>query len=454
MGQFLPLGKLMPAHQAGNRLFVTENRSHMTSGAVPSGALLLPPARLGALLLIAAFPAVATLVDGTANGYWGLLILMGVGALASMRAGHWRDLFSDADIKWPILLILAYVAVASFNYMWLDHSEFAESRLQRHTLLLGGIFVLILLWRLRPAPQHALLAMGLNALALGAYAVYEASRGAARVDVEVTHAIHFGNTALALAAFSLASALSARHWRAPVLYVGSAGFVAGLTASILSGSRAGWLGLGVAMALLLGFWGCRRHWRRVAIGSLAVCALLFSLWHTDIVQQRLHQAVSQWEQFEGDKYKDSSVAIRMVLWENAWAVFQESPVWGGGFSAFNERIQDRIAAGELPRYYTRYKTEPHSEYLYQLSTRGLVGLAAFVALFGWFAWRSGTLIVKGDRNQEAIAVGPLFMSTIIAVAGATITILDQRYVMNLSGYLLALSAYVLSAARRSTGGAL
>ncbi len=73
---------------------------------------------------------------------------------------------------------------------------------------------------------------------------------------------------------------------------------------------------------------------------------------------------------------DVSVSTRFVLWDRAWQVFKEAPIFGIGIRHFPHlRIEEALKQGHVALDHA------HSNYLHILATNGLIGMSAYLYLW-------------------------------------------------------------------------
>lgn len=148
----------------------------------------------------------------------------------------------------------------------------------------------------------------------------------------------------------------------------------------LTGSRGGWLSLGLALLAwpLLG----GGNWRRRAGGAVAVVAVLAALaaglYHfSDTARERIQPFLDgRWE------------LSRPHVWRAGWEIWQTSPWMGTGAASFQVLFD-----GFRPRGFGDDPIWTHNEYLNTLSDYGVVGLVLWllpifvIAGVGWRAVR-------------------------------------------------------------------
>lgn len=181
-----------------------------------------------------------------------------------------------------------------------------------------------------------------------------------------------------------------------------AAWVLGLIALLLSMSRAGWLGLAVAAAVFVIWFGDKKI--RVAATSLIFIGVLIVGFNVNLRYRLLLP-------FYGEK----SAVSRISLWRTGATAIKEAPVLGlglGGFGQQWERLNNDV---NLDTH-----NFPHNVFLNFWVETGLLGLITFVIL-------AGLVIVRGfKKGATAYAVGlSLFVITLLSQG-----LIDNPYFKN------------------------
>jgi O-antigen ligase len=188
--------------------------------------------------------------------------------------------------------------------------------------------------------------------------------------------IHFGNVALAVGLLSLL----AIDWPRPdskiVRSLKILGAVAGIGASLMSGTRGGWITLPVLGALFLLRWP-RPSWpKKVALAGTCAVLLVLPYFVSPAVKARVDAASSDLVAFaQGDA--DTSLGVRIQHWRVAAYLVREDPLFGAGANGYREALPQLEQAGVISPLAAGF-AELHSQPLAYAADYGLLGLAGLL----------------------------------------------------------------------------
>ena len=255
-----------------------------------------------------------------------------------------------------------------------------------------------------------------------------------------TNAIQFGNLALLLGMMALCGwfvpARQKSFWRGWLL----AGFLGGLFASFLSGSRGGWLALILLAGLFLTYLAFAGYWRSVlivAIISIAsgVAALQIPQLH---IKERILLAKQEVDSYSSANIANTSVGARLQMWQFGWSLYRTKPLFGWTQRGYMTEKKKEIDAKRLDPMQAEFN-HPHNELLDAASKRGTVGLLilvlAYAAPFFAFAHR-----FKSSAHIEARAISMAGMLIPIAYAAYGLT---QSFLPHNSGATMYVYSLVL-----------
>jgi O-antigen ligase len=215
--------------------------------------------------------------------------------------------------------------------------------------------------------------------------------------------ITFGDLSLCLSLLALVGAAAARH--AALRWSAALGVVAGLAASLLTGSRGGWLALPAAFLLLV--W-VRRHAllpRRLVLGvPLLACVLALAAYAVPQtgVRARIAVGIDDVRLYAAGSPAATSIGVRLDLWKAGLRLAAEHPWRGRDTPAYKRRMHEWVAAGELSPAVFAPPEPPHmhNDALQALVTRGIPGLCAWagILLAPFLFFRAQLADVSGAKS--------------------------------------------------------
>lgn len=371
----------------------------------------------------------------------GLLALCGV--LMSHGLAQYRPVVLDGEDGAWLLTLVAFAGLWCWDVartgVWpvADHGR--GWLLPLWPLLAAGLLV----WLRRHPPSRLGWWLGLVVGGLGAGAIAAHERfvlGAYRADNGM-NAIPFGNLSLLLGVLALVAMLGrlCRPQRPSPWLTAALGLaaVAGLTGSVLSGTRGGWVA--VPVLLWMGYRAFRvvfprRQMLMMAGGlGLLIAGLVAMTPITDYgVSKRLDKAVSDIERYlDGDS--GSSVGLRLDMWQAGGRLFLEKPLLGWGEGRLQVARDALVEEGVLHPEVSLYD-QLHSDIIDTLARRGLLGLLTLLALYGVPAWLFARhLHLSRDAQTRTLALSGLMVCVAFVDFGLTQSML--RDVRGFSGYL-------------------
>lgn len=287
-------------------------------------------------------------------------------------------------------------------------------------------------WRAEPW----LLSVSLGALLAFLYSLYQVfEQDINRATGAVGNPIPFGNTAIVLGAVALVAGVmfpfegAKAHWkRAFVLVAG----IAGAWASLLSGSKGGWMSLfiiGVTVAYL-----ATQHWpawRRHMAAFTVILTLLFAgmVAPSYLVKDRVASGLNGgWYWIQTGEVTEGSVSMRFEMWKLSLRIIAEEPWWGHGSVGARERWNALLDEGQahqalvdLVKENPRFSTADN-EMLGALKGGGLLGmlglLAGYVGVWlAFWVWRK-----HEDAQIKALSTMGLLMVPMYLEFGLSVSV--------------------------------
>ncbi|EQB8044801.1 polymerase [Aeromonas hydrophila] len=301
-----------------------------------------------------------------------LLAVTGIFGLLNYFVGKQRDVgLKDRRILWGLLVYAAMIFVNR-----LIHGD-------QYGVMRGLFYVLIFALMMPRKPillMLGYLAIVLGGMGLGILSIWQYQHGIARVE-GFTNAILFSQAALTLVILNW---FVFQQERLPgwLRGWGLVGLMAALFALYLSQSRGVWLAFGVILAYVICYKAYFKPWKYVAVAMLCV-ASIGVIYHTNqLVQSRVHSAVSDLKLVEEGSY-DSSWGLRVVAWQSAWLGFLDAPLAGVGTNGFDALKRSQAESGVLsPSILSPELAHAHNQYMQNLVIRGSIGFIALVIFLG------------------------------------------------------------------------
>jgi O-antigen ligase len=383
--------------------------------------------------LVLAFPLLS-LVTAFGIGLTGFLF---VGTALAWRRDCWRLLRNDfPHTRWVLLAFLLQLADIALLAVSRGHDI---SDIDGPSRTCMAVAAMLVVRAARPPARWLWLGAAGGAAAALAFAAWQWLALGVERPGGLMNPITFGDLSLCLALLSLAGAvdggmgaeggngssgLRRSLWR----WIAAAGVACGLAASLLTGSRGGWLAL-LLLALPLVPRACRIGLlpRRLALAlALLACTLAaaaYAIPRTG-VRERVAISISDARLYLAGNPAPTSLSVRLELWKAGAMLVRERPLTGRDTPAYKQRMREWIAQGELSPAVFAPPEPPHlhNDVLQVLVTRGLTGLLAWggmlvaPACFFLGQLRPGPLRL---RQQRAAALAGAML--VLAYAGFGLT---------------------------------
>jgi O-antigen ligase len=188
------------------------------------------------------------------------------------------------------------------------------------------------------------------------------------------NSITFGDIMLCMGLMCLAATLdfAGRSAVWPAL-----GALAGLTGSIATGTRGGWVAIGFAVLLLIRY-GHVLHgrWRKaLALLALALIVSTYFIPQTG-ARERIDEGISDVQQYFNGGPSYTSVGIRLELWRSALQLIERHPLFGASIPTVRAELEQLVADGRASPYVLEFE-HFHNDLLQATVFGGVAGLLAW-----------------------------------------------------------------------------
>jgi O-antigen ligase len=313
---------------------------------------------------------------------------------------------------WPVLMrhlteirwvLIAFGAVLLLALLWFALSGDGRLRdLEKPIRMLAAFTVMLSVLACRPSRKALWWGLIAGAFAGAIFIAYQRWFIGLDRPGGLINSITFGDIMLCMGLMCLAATLdfAGRSAIWPAL-----GALAGLTGSVATGTRGGWVAI-ILAAVLLGRYGhvLRGRWRKVlALLALVLLVSTYFIPQTG-TRERIDQGINDVQQYfnGGDTY--TNIGVRFELWRSALQLIERRPLLGASIPTVKREMQELVDQHRAHPYVLEFE-HFHNDILQALVFGGVVGLLVFggmlVAPFLFFLGqmqRGG-----GARNAPALA---------------------------------------------------
>lgn len=272
--------------------------------------------------------------------------------------------------------------------------------------------VLLFLCSYPPNIKSTYLGIALGASLAGILAIYQKiTSDASRVGGHMA-VIEFGNIAIL---YAILSASSLRKEKNSYLTAYNItifiSFLLGLTASILSGTRAGWISVVFLMFALLKMNKNSPSKKTISIAIILLLTFFTVLYQIPNIgfKERTNSAYSDIVEYFDNK-KDTSIGLRLEMWRLSFYLASEKPVLGWGEDGYIKRGMEISQIHNIETKALSFD-HMHNEALDTMVKHGILGLISLLSLY-IFLIRSFSKAINGPNSMAALS-GLIFVLCII-----------------------------------------
>ena len=309
-----------------------------------------------------------------------LLMLIGLGHLIYYRFSKKLKWEMSADEKRLILIYIFYFSL--FVISFLVHG--GRSRELDNPLRIIFLLPLLLLFKQYPIRFNVLShCIPIGAFVAGAIALYDRFilHSPMAFTPRIMH-IQGGDISMSLGMFSLILTVyfalkTDKKLTALCLFA----TLFGMLGSFLSTARGGWIGIPFILVLIL--WTYRQAISRkflILIGSVISLTIAIAVATPETkIQERINAAENEISAYIEHNDGSTSVGARFDMWKSALLMAREKPIFGWGMEGAGKEKQRQFEQGIISEYSAQFN-HAHNQFLDDLSKRGILGLAALLAV--------------------------------------------------------------------------
>lgn len=382
---------------------------------------LTPPSPLAEQLIgliLSLYPSLLFLVRGGMNASLFLLVIISTWLLVVYRRPSWHEL-DRTDIIFAAAMASGLLVILISQ---LYHQDLRGRYFDSSARFLLGIPVLIVLRNVRmeflSVVQYAF-PLG----AIGALSSVMMENPSVRINAATffLNHIHLGDMALLLGVLSLLSINWIGRDNLSLKLLKWGGGISGLFVSLISSARGGWIAVPIFLGVYLYIQNKENFVRRFGLAVLllgAVCVVTYLF--VEPIQHRLWMIYSDLLQFSSGNI-DTSIGVRLQLWNAAFHLIAENPILGVGAEGFARSMDALSASGFItPAAAGLGKGEVHNEILAQTVRFGMFGLASILAVYFVPFYLFVRAVKTGSNQQKRAAMMGMCVTLGFFVFGLTV----------------------------------
>ncbi len=219
----------------------------------------------------------------------------------------------------------------------------------------------------------ALGALGAGFVALMDFYVYGELRAGGH-----NNPIQFGDIAMLFACLLMAGFTWAKQRSRSMIVIFGLGIMSGILASLLSGTRGGWLALPFGLVAFYLANDLHKNTKKTALFIVAIlCAagVVYYFFSQELLQERVKEATSDLQQYFQANNANTSLGARLTLWQASLPLIAEHPILGWGSVANYVSV-----SGDSADVFQRFN-HFHNDILDALVKRGLLGGLALLVIY-------------------------------------------------------------------------
>lgn len=337
-----------------------------------------------------------------------LIPLVAVYCLVKFK-GEWRTNLSNPAFKaFSIANLTIFIFVALHHVLGGEEFSFAR------TLLTVQIYLTLLPWRNISLRQLSVI-IALAGIAVGIGSLYEVMHlNLSRAGYLAFNPIPYATFAaiILISCLYFLLHISVNKWIRSLYVLGALGAITAIT---LSGTRGVWLAVLVILVLAAIPLARKATAKTLFTTLLASCLLIAGITYLagDKLATRYQQTTAEFSNMANNNM-DTSIGIRLQLWQRGWAYIQESPLLGTGTADYLQNIkQDQNTGLISPTAAPLADAHFHNQFIDTLVRTGSLGLLILLAWMLLPSW------ILHKQQHYSLRNWTLACAIIVLISGLT-----------------------------------
>ncbi len=274
-----------------------------------------------------------------------------------------------AEIRSVLLAFGIFLLLAIANAIFSPDGQLRD--LEKPFRMLLAVAAMLTVLACRPKRKALWWGLIIGTFASAAFIIYQRwGMGIVRPG-GLINSITFGDIVLCMGLMCMAATLD---FSGRAIIWPSLGALAGLIASIATGTRGGWIALVLSMVLLLCYGDVLRGRWRKGLALLGAGVLISAVFIPQTgMRERIDQGVNDVQQYFNGEQRFTSVGTRLELWRTAWHLIERNPLVGAGETSVKQQVKQMVADGQSEAFVLEF-AHYHNDILQQLVYGGLLGL--------------------------------------------------------------------------------
>lgn len=384
---------------------------------------------------LAIFLILGMVIDHSYSVGAGLMLLASLYTVIKYRRDIGFKQFKAIPLIWALYALVCIVVVIVGGHTSRDFEPAVRF------LSAIPIFYTVIYWGISRVSLLASFALG--GIAMGGFALYQ--RFALHIDRVGEWPIHFGGVGILTAFFCLWSLFfipekSTRPWlwKSALML----GMVGGFVASLLSGSRGGWIFIVVALPIIA--YGLNKQSKKAmrtlftfVVGGVMTSGIIYFIPSTGVAD-RVQLAIQETSSYHpGEDSALSSIGARLDTWRRSLVLIQERPLTGWGIKGYRARMQQMKEESKDRMWILNHL---HNDMLNDLVKRGIFSLLVLVmGLYIFPCYRFAQQISAKNKDISFFAVLGVLSISAWFIFGLTNNFLERNQMIQY--YLVYLSVF-------------